>query len=130
MCELATRVTEVENCPVDASALPLIPFSMSGYRGIPPLPATGPVILEDFTTLPAVTQPVVPSLPVPITQIPFLHSPSPVPSFLSMVHIPHPLSSAAMHMPPLFPNDPPDLADVGVRTTLPQAFIPSLRWKR
>ena len=45
---------------------------------------------------------------VPITQICFPHSPSLVPSFSSIMQASHPLSSAAMHMPPPLPHVPPE----------------------
>jgi hypothetical protein len=110
MGDLATRVAEVEHRP-SSSSQPLLPFGMPGYGGLPPLPPTSPLpILPEPVTTQQVTHP----LPRPITQIPFPHSPSPVPSIVSAIHMSPPLPTAAMHMPPPIPLDPPELAGVGV----------------
>jgi hypothetical protein len=45
---------------------------------------------------------------VPITHISFPHSPSPVPSFSSIMQASHPPSSVAMHMPPPLPHVLPE----------------------
>ena len=102
-------------------------FGMPGFGGIPTLPeVSAPVITEVMSSVasahtaasPALPQHTAhlpnpqpapaPSLPptgVPITQINFPRSPSPIPSFGSVSQpMPHPTSS---HMPPPHPYTPP-----------------------
>ena len=95
---LALRVTALEDrSPVPSLPLPL--YGMPGYGGIPAPPATAPVISELGTTspyhIPFQPQRSQPQLPppcpppstgVPITQISFPHSPSPVPSLSSIIN--------------------------------------------
>lgn len=95
--DLSHRVAVVESWqPMSTS--PLLPYGLPGYGGIPQLPASAPMISELITTQPAApavvattAPPPLPSLPLSITQISFPHSPSPVPSFSSIMNAPtHP----------------------------------------
>ena len=94
---LAVRVTALEDrSPAPSAPLPL--YGMPGYGGIPPLPATEPVISALGTTppfhnpyqpqrpQPQLPSPPPPSTAVPITQISFPPSPSPVPSLSSIIN--------------------------------------------
>jgi len=74
-----------------------LPYGLPGYGGIPSLPSSGPLISEVLPT-PSVEAAVVPttgfavSRPpqprVPITQLAFPHSPSPIPSLSSIMNAP------------------------------------------
>lgn len=133
MGELSLRLVAVEGRP-SSSASSFLPYGLPGYGGIPALPGTGPVITDVSDvfsaapfqqTLPAATAAVTtttavppfqppppPSTGVPITQISFPHSPSPVPSFSDIMQGSYapPPPSAAMHMPPPLPHLPPEPA--------------------
>ncbi|WVZ96606.1 hypothetical protein U9M48_042222 [Paspalum notatum var. saurae] len=93
---LSGRVTAMESRPAAAAAAAPIttvaaptiavaspvtsfPYGMPGHGGIPPATTTT-LILPHFALLPTATTTLpYPSIPLPITQIPFLHSPSPIP---------------------------------------------------
>ena len=100
MDELSHHIADVKNRP--ATLIP--PLLHFGIGGVPPLLATGPsiglsevlttqlAITQPVATHPAVTQSTIPSLPIPITQIAFSHSPhmagsssSPFPHTLALI---------------------------------------------
>ncbi|XP_066375364.1 early nodulin-like protein 18 [Miscanthus floridulus] len=114
MGDISLRLAAVERQP-SSSGPPVFQYGLPGYGGIPALPASRPAILElSFSAPPVPTTgvtttgalslpPQPPSVGLSITQIPFPHSPSPVPSLSSIMQgggIAAPPPSNAMHTPP------------------------------
>lgn len=90
MGDFATRVANVEDQPLSSpTTQQLLPYGMLGYGGIASLPPLAPVTIIHTT---AQGHPPLRSTPMPIHQIPFPHSPSPIPSMASAMHMPPPLN--------------------------------------
>ncbi|KAF0921012.1 hypothetical protein E2562_038000 [Oryza meyeriana var. granulata] len=62
-----------------------VSYGMLGYGGLPSAPATTSVLVHS-----AVNHHAIPSAPLPITQIPFPHSPSPIPDLTGVLPQPAP----------------------------------------
>jgi len=116
MGELSLRLTAVESCPRPSTTPPQLPYSeplllqygMPEYGGLPTIQASGPIISEMLSTPPPspsllapAASDVVSSYPpqtgLPIQSIPFPHSPSPVPSFSSIMNGPVMSSAMVVH---------------------------------
>jgi len=87
MGQFATRLSALEGWASSSASGPSAsgphpassPYGMPGYGGIPAAPTTGSVVIHTAAS----AEPQVPSAPLPINQIPFPHSPSPLPTFSS-----------------------------------------------
>ncbi|XP_066351542.1 putative GPI-anchored protein pfl2 [Miscanthus floridulus] len=128
MGRMATRLAAIEGRPSLSSSM-LPQYGLPSYGGIPALPAsTGPVISELLTAQPAMAShlplsapvstspisasvaaftqppPPPPTQGVPITQILFPHSPSPVSSLSSIMQMSMPMPFAPMTTSPPLPH--------------------------
>jgi len=124
--DLTTRMAAIDGRPTSSAPL-FVQYGLPGYGGLPQLLASGPVISELSSAPPIMPSlsAVVPSMPAsaPAGAALYGHAHYPrhfptftitVPSFSSIVNIPNAPSSAAMHVPPPLPHEPPEAGAAGV----------------